>query len=71
MSARTRVAESLRMLRARNGVSQTELADAIGVNKSTLSSWERYGCLKLLDAVKLAEYYGVTLDELSGRKPIS
>lgn len=65
-----KIANRLRAIRAAKGLSQADVADAIGRTQATVCTWEKYGCLNFLDAVKLADYYGVTLDELSGREPV-
>lgn len=60
---------SLLDLRNEKGVGQVALADAIGVSKGCISLWEnglRDPSLSCL--VALAEYFGITLDELVGRK---
>ena len=43
------------------------MADAIGVNESTLCAWENRGGIGLDDAWKLANHYGVSIDALAGR----
>lgn len=53
------------------GVNQKDVADEMGRSKATVSNWEKYGNISFIDAVKLAEIYEVTLDELCGRTPIS
>lgn len=65
------IAARLRALRAANGLSQKEVAESIGRSQTTLCTWEKYGCVGLYDAVKLADFYGVTLDEIAGRTPLS
>lgn len=61
------IAAELRAHRARKGGTQREVADAIGVNESTLCAWENRGGIGLDDAWKLADYYGVSIDALAGR----
>lgn len=61
------IAGELRAIRARKGAPQSAVASAIGANRMTVSAWERMGCIGLADAWALADYYGVTLDELAGR----
>lgn len=59
---------NLRALRARSDMSQDELAGALHVDRQTVSNWENgnnapsFGLM-----VKIADYFGVTLDELVGR----
>lgn len=65
------IASEIRAHRARSGETQREVAEAIGVNESTLCSWENRGGIGLDDAWKLANHYGVSLDELAGRKAAS
>lgn len=62
------ISGELRALRAKKGISQRELASAIGVNPSTVSAWENRAGIGFADAWKLADFYGVPLDVLAGRK---
>ena len=58
----------LRQLRQRRGISQRALSDLCGLGKSTVAryeSGERVPTLAALEAI--AEYFGVTLDDLAGR----
>lgn len=60
--------EILLNLRTAKGVSQKEVADAIGITSSVLSNYEKGLKAPSLEfAYLLADYYGVTLDELCGR----
>lgn len=57
----------LRELRMRSGLSQREVAKAMGISQSTLCRFELYGDEPgALTALALAEYYGVTVYELMG-----
>lgn len=59
---------NLRALRARNDMSQDELANELHVDRQTLSNWENginTPSLGLL--IKLADFFSVTLDDLIGR----
>lgn len=64
---------NLRALRARNDMSQDELANELHVDRQTLSNWENginTPSLGLL--IKLADFFSVTLDDLIGRTvPVS
>lgn len=62
------IAAELRAHRAKKNVSQSEAASSIGVNAATLGSWEQRAGLSFENAWKLADYYGVSLDELAGRR---
>lgn len=68
--------ERLKQLRTKKGVSQQELADVIGVNKMTISGYERgvrrpagEGAKELYE--KLADYFNVDISYLMGISDIS
>ena len=56
-------------LRKRNKSTQSELAEYLNVTQTTYSKYER-GAIKIPIEifVKLADYYGVSIDYLVGRK---
>lgn len=58
----------LKELRKQNDVKQSTLAQFLGVNQATVSSWEN-GTRQLgtYDAQRLADYFGVSVDYLLGR----
>ena len=62
------IAGGIRAQRARLHVTQKEVAEAIEANQATVCAWENRGCISLKDAWKLADYYGISIDELAGRK---
>ena len=62
------ISGGLRAQRARVNISQKKLAETIGFNPATVSAWENRAGISLEDAWKLANYYGISLDELAGRK---
>lgn len=63
--------ESLRYQREIRGYSQTALAKATGLNQQMISWWEAGKGLPNIDfCVQLADYYGISLDELVGRDKI-
>lgn len=52
-------------LRKKNGLSQEELADKLGISRQAISKWERAEASPDTDnLILLAKLYGVTLDEL-------
>lgn len=59
----------IRELREELGITQKKLADAIGNMQRNVSNWEQ-GVIEpdLATVVALADYFGVTLDELFGRE---
>lgn len=61
----------LRELRKQRGVSQVDLSKVIGVAQPTYSGWES-GKFQIDDEnkIKLADYFGVTVDYLMGRDGI-
>lgn len=62
------IAERIRELRQAHGLSQQELANKIGVSKSTINMYERGERKPPLDSQEaLADYFNVDLDYLTGR----
>jgi transcriptional regulator with XRE-family HTH domain len=62
-------AERLRELRTARGLTQTRLAELLGMPARSYNRWERGGHVPHLGmAVKIADILQVTLDELVGRK---
>lgn len=60
--------ESFRYFREQLGLSQLELSKQIGTSHQNIGRWERGEVLPNIDfCVKLADFYGVSLDELIGR----
>ncbi len=56
---------NLRHLRKTQNVEREQIATEIGVSLSNISNWERAKYLpKVEDVVKLANFFGVTLDDL-------
>ncbi len=60
--------EALKYQREINGLSQSELAKKTGLKQQMISWWEAGKGLPNIDfCVKLADFYGISLDELIGR----
>lgn len=58
---------TLQELRKKNGLSQEELADKLGVSRQAVSKWERGEALPDIEnLIALAKLYGVSLDDLVG-----
>ena len=52
-------------------LSQKALAEKMGVNEKKISRWENgIAKIKIYDAIKLADYFKISLDELVGRKKL-
>lgn len=61
--------EALKEQRERLGLSQSALANKINTSHQNVSRWESGKILPSIDfCVKLADFYGVSLDELVGRE---
>lgn len=67
------VADRIQNLRKTKGISQEQLADAIGVSRQAVSKWESEQCTPDLDKVILmSEYFDVTTDYiLKGIEPVA
>lgn len=61
--------DALKELRESKGLSVMELAKSISTSHQNIIRWERGDVLPSIDfCVKLADFYGISLDELIGRK---
>lgn len=58
------IVNNIKLLRAYKGVSQKEVADAIGISQQTLSKVENSDNMNLKTAKKIADYFGVGLDDI-------
>lgn len=59
---------NIRYLRQKNNLTQVELAARMGVKQNTLSAWETGSSNpELRSAVRLADFFEVSLDYLLGR----
>ena len=57
--------QGIKKLRQARGLTQVELAEAIGVSQVTVSDWERRGIMPKADKLpKIAEVLGCSIDEL-------
>jgi DNA-binding XRE family transcriptional regulator len=66
------LAQQLYELRRKQGLSQEQLAERIGVSRQTVSKWEGGQSTPDLERLlALAECYGISLDELVGKAPPS
>lgn len=62
-----KLGEQLRTLRRRDGRTQEELAQAVGVTAQAVSRWEKETCYPDMGLIpSIANYFGVTIDELFG-----
>ena len=59
------IAANLKLLRKRSGKSQEELAQALGLNRSTYSGYENEVAQPSLEMLlSISQYHKVTLDDL-------
>jgi transcriptional regulator with XRE-family HTH domain len=66
---RSEFGERLVSIRQRAGLSQTEVAEKLGVSQQAYAGWERSTtALRPDDLAKLAEVLGTTTDELLGKQ---
>jgi transcriptional regulator with XRE-family HTH domain len=64
--------QRLRELRTARKLTQTRVAELLGVSPRVYTRWENGDATPLFGTVvKLADILGVTLDELAGRKDVS
>ena len=60
--------ENLRLLRKARGLKQQELADQLGISLRAYQYYERNEREPQLSVlVRIADYFGISLDELAGR----
>lgn len=63
--------ESLKRLRKERGMNQSELADKLGVSRTTVTTWEKGDALPSLDRiVEIASVLDVDLITLLGREDV-
>ena len=66
------LSEKIYTLRRKNGLSQEQLAEKIGVSRQAVSKWEGGQSTPELDKLKaLSECFQITLDELTGNEAVS
>lgn len=59
--------ERIRLLRIEKGISQIQLADALGVTKQSISNWENDNIQPSIEMlVKLSKFFDVSTDYLLG-----
>ena len=64
------VVKNLRKLRLGMGLSQQQLADVIGTSQQSINKYENHNVEPDIAAlIRLADYFGVSLDDLVGRAP--
>ena len=62
--------KNVKELRKSNGLSQKELANKLGVSRTTVTMWEAGGqCPRPETIVRLADALSCSIDELFGRAP--
>ena len=62
--------EEIKKIRTERGFTQSDVAKATGIPQNTISWIEAdKGIANIFQCVRLADFYGITLDELVGREP--
>ncbi len=62
-----KINEQIAFLRKQKGLTQEELANALGVTNQAVSKWESAQCCPNIQLLpQIADYFGVTIDELMG-----
>ena len=62
-----KLGEKIKELRNRNGRTQENLADALGITSQAVSRWEKNGSYPDMEMIpSIANYFGITIDELFG-----
>ena len=63
------IGTNIKRLRVNKGITQEQLGEALGVSGQAVSKWENESALPdILFLPKLAEYFGISIDELMGYK---
>lgn len=64
--------KNLRKLRISAGLTQQELADAIGITQQSINKYENHGVEPdICMLIKLSDYFHTTVDYLVGHTPVS
>lgn len=62
------IGNTLREHRQASGITQSALANATDIKQQNISRWESNTHIPdIIECIKLADFYGITLDELVGR----
>jgi len=62
------IGQNIAQLRKERGITQETLADAVGVSGQSVSKWEGGGSPDTMLLPEIADYFGVSIDRLYGRK---
>ena len=63
------IGNNIKRLRRNKGVTQEQLGEALGISSQAVSKWENESALPdILILPKLADYFGISIDELMGYK---
>ena len=64
-----KINEQIAFLRKKKGLTQEELANALGVTNQAVSKWESAQCCPDINLLPLiADFFGVSIDELMGHR---
>ncbi|MBE7068428.1 MAG: helix-turn-helix transcriptional regulator [Clostridiales bacterium] len=63
------IGKALKEQRLLQGLTQVELSKQTEIPQSTISAWEKgVNVPNVMDCIQLADFYGISLDELVGRE---
>ena len=66
---RLNIIKARKTIRVNKGVSQEQLGESLGVSGQAVSKWENESALPdIMFLPKMAEYFGISIDELMGYK---
>ena len=69
METKINFAEALIKVRKEHNLTQTKLSELTGIKQQNISRWEAGKNLPNIDeCVRLADYFGLSLDEFIGRE---
>ena len=61
------IGENIKRLRLEKGITQEQLAEKLNVSNAAVSKWERGGSFPDITLLfPLADYFGISVDELMG-----
>ena len=65
-----KINNKIKIYRAVKNISQQELAEAVGVTQQTIGRIEKLGTTNLITAQKIANYFGVRIEDIFLNKNI-
>ena len=66
-----KINNKIKIYRAIKNISQKELAEAVGVTQQTIARIEKLGTTNLITAQKIANYFGVRIEDIFLNKNVN